>query len=119
MTWSETEESWPLAIGQCRGEQEREWLVSVDTKIVKMQSLHRTDLLFNKRVCLLDGLVSGKETGLQHFKGKIMEVAKEYVEDQEMSTRRRNLTIKEWKGFGSFKDKRGKADIVVYQTDKV
>lgn len=52
---------------------------------------------------------------MQHLKGRLMSVAKAFINEQNMRVARSNLTREEQRGLRLLK---GRENVVVYQTDK-
>ena len=100
---------------QLEKDRERIWPFDLKKGAFDLRYLRPTDLPFNKRVCLPDALENGEEIDLQHLKGRLVSVTKDFINEQNMRPTKINLTHEEQRGLRSLK---GREDVVVYQTDK-
>ena len=94
---------------------ERVWPFDLKNGTFDLRYLRPTELPFNKRVCLPTALEDDKKIDMQHLKGKLVGVTKEYISEQSTRVAQRNLTREEMRGLRSLK---GKDNVVIYQTDK-
>ena len=94
----------------------REVWKNIETKTIDMRKMSSTDLPFNSRVYLPEGLDETVEVEMHQLKDKLRATVNEYVKSNK--TNQKNLTTDQKRGIRSLKERRDNREIVIYQTDK-
>ena len=101
---------------EARTEDRREAWKNIETQTIDMRNLSSTDLPFNSRVYLPEGLDENTELEMHMLKNKLKTTVEEY--ERSNKTMRKNLTAEQKRGIKSLKERRENGEIVIYQTDK-
>ena len=89
---------------------------NIETNTIDMRNMSSTDLPFNSRVYLPEGIDEITEMEMFMLKNKLEATMEDYVKSH--SNKQKNLTTEQKKGIRSLKQRRDRGEIVVFQTDK-